>query len=132
MDIARLEELLQGLAIELQGGDGVWEFVHGGVQMACVTDRQWDRMRVIAPICDADDIDEAIKTTMLEANFHTALDGRYAISDGVVFACFIHPLSSLSEADFEAAVTQVASLAATFGEEYSSGTLVFGRGGVLN
>ncbi len=33
---------------------------------------------------------------MMIANFHTALDARYAISDGVIYAAFIHPLSSLA------------------------------------
>lgn len=63
---------------------------------------------------------------VLEANFHSALDARYATSDGVLYAAFIHPLSPLTEAEVRSAVAQVASLVRSFGTTYSSGELVYG------
>ena len=63
---------------------------------------------------------------MLEANFHSALDGRYAISNGMVYAAYIHPLSPLRPEEVRSALRQVAELGKTFGTTYSSGELLFG------
>ena len=65
---------------------------------------------------------------ILEANFHTALDARYATSKGYLYAAFIHPLSLLTEREIRSAVVQVANLARAFGTTYSSGGLVYGGG----
>ena len=101
----------------------------GPVRMACMTDLHHDRMRVIAPIIEVEGLSSQHLVAMLEANFHTALDARYAISSDVVFAAFIHPLSPLSDGELRAALRQVASLVETFGDGYSSGELVFAPGG---
>jgi len=61
----------------------------------------------------------------MNSNFHLALDARYAVSDDVLYAAFIHPLSSLCKEDFESALKQVYNLVATFGKTYSSGQLEF-------
>ena len=52
-------------------------------------------------------------------------------ADGVIFAAFLHPISSLTPVQIESAVSQVISLVKTFGTTFSSGGLVFpeGRGG---
>ena len=65
---------------------------------------------------------------MLVANFHNALDARYAVSNGNVFAAFLHPLSSLEENDLRSALRQVSQLVANFGTTYSSGGLQFAPG----
>ncbi|NJL83304.1 MAG: hypothetical protein HC890_10765, partial [Chloroflexaceae bacterium] len=56
------------------------------------------------------------------------LDARYAVSNGVVFAAFVHPLSTLDERDFLSALRQVSQLVRNFGTSYSSGALSFGPG----
>ena len=61
----------------------------------------------------------------MKANFHTALDARYAISDGILWAAFIHPLKELTTEQVKSAITQVYSCARTFGTHYSGGTLIF-------
>ena len=62
----------------------------------------------------------------MAANFHTALDGRYATSEGVLYAAFIHPLSPLTEEELASALRQVAALARNFGTTYSSDALLYG------
>lgn len=62
----------------------------------------------------------------MEANFHSALDARYAVSDGVLYSAFIHPLASLTERDLISGIGQTRQLALTFGRKYSSGALHFG------
>ena len=61
----------------------------------------------------------------LVANFHTALDTRYAIADGVIYSAFIYPLGSLTEEDLRSAIKQVTKARNTFGTEYSSGGIYF-------
>ena len=82
-------------------------------------------MRFIAPIAQADKLSEEHITRSMEANFHTALDARYAISDGVLWSCFIHPLKELAEDQALDALKQVYSCAKTFGTTYSGGSLSF-------
>ena len=111
---------------DVVGEANVWEFTVDGVRMAFVGDVNADRMRIVAPIARTADLDPALWVRMMEANFHTALDARYSTSDGTVFATFIHPLSPLSIPELEAAMSQVALLARTFGTTFSSTDLVFG------
>lgn len=66
---------------------------------------------------------------ILVANFHTALDARYAVANGAVVSVFVHPLSSLQEADLRSGLCQVATLANNFGTSHSSGALGFGDEG---
>lgn len=132
MDLRVLDRVVRDAGASVRGGDGVWEFDIDGVRMACITDVRFDRMRLIAPICDEDELTEEQRKAVLEANFHTALDARYATSEGVLYAAFIHPLSSLTSEELRSAVGQVASLVETFGSTYSSGTLVFGTARELN
>ena len=61
------------------------------------------------------------------ANFDRALDAKYAISRGYLWAVFVHPLRELSEPQLCDAVHQVATLAENYGGTYSSSDLVFGN-----
>ena len=52
---------------------------------------------------------------------------RYdAISEGMLYSAYIHPLSPLTDDEVLSAIAQVAKANITFGTEYSSGALVFG------
>lgn len=129
MTLEELESTFEAEGEELDGGEGAWEFDYDGVRMACLTDLHFDRMRLIAPILHVSDLEDDQRDAMLEANFHTALDARYAFSGGVVYAAYIHPLSPLTLEELRAAMSQVASLVRSFGTSYSSGMLMFGSGG---
>jgi hypothetical protein len=123
-----LAELLERTVEDFQRSPTHWQFAHQDVPMACLIDERFDRMRFIAPVTDVGDLDDATKDAILEANFHTTLDARYASSNGLLFAAFIHPLSSLDESLARSALDQVASLVHTFGTDYSSGALEFVSG----
>ncbi len=127
MTEARLLELLRGAAPDLQVRGSVAEFSFDAVPMACVWDVAHDRMRIVAPVVEDSLLTEKQRRILLSANYHSALDARYATSDGELFAAFIHPLSSLSDGELQSALRQVASLVKTFGTTYSSGELIFGR-----
>lgn len=100
-------------------------FVFDGVRMACVVDRDVDRMRLMAPVARESALTVAHARILLQANFHTTADARYAISSGVLFALFAHPLASLSERELRSALQQVANLVHTFGSTYTSGVLSY-------
>ncbi|MEM9136439.1 MAG: hypothetical protein AAGB01_03700 [Cyanobacteria bacterium P01_F01_bin.42] len=122
----KLEDILREIANDVESNRNQVLFSYNDRPLLLLTDTAADRMRVMAPITQLDDVDDDAMTKMMIANFHTALDGRYAVSNGIVYATFIHPLSSLAERDFRSAVDQVANLAQTYGSTYTSGTQLFG------
>ena len=99
------------------------------VELQCFYDEKHDRMRIIASIAASGNITSEQFEKAMEANFHTALDARYALNKGILYAAFIHPLSPLTKAQVENALHQTATLAITFGKEYTSGLLTFHGGG---
>lgn len=126
MNQERLQALIRGAATDVRGDHGAMELVFEGVAMACVSDPAHDRMRIIAPVVAVSDMTEAQRARVMEANFHTALDARYATSGPLLYAAFLHPLGSLSEPELRSALRQVAQLVNTFGSSYSSGDLRYG------
>ena len=128
MTQARMETILRELAAEARGIPGMLEFEYAGVELVCISDLSFGRMRIVSPITPVAKLTSEQVGSILEANFHTALDARYATSHGVLYAAFIHPMASLTEAELRSAVRQVASLASSFGTEYTSGELVYGGG----
>ncbi|MGF1522790.1 MAG: hypothetical protein ACFBSF_10800 [Leptolyngbyaceae cyanobacterium] len=126
MTLERLAAILQEEALDLEGGDGQWQLLIEGQQLLVITDAASDRMRIVTPVAEANTLSVEQVEAMLVANFHTALDARYAVTEGTVVSVFVHPLSSLQEADLRSGLYQVATLANTFGTSYSSGGLGFG------
>ena len=122
-----LENILQEIAEDVQINQNQILFKFENQSLLLVTDGEADRMRMLIPVAKVEDVTAENMAKMMIANFHTALDGRYAIGNGVVYAAFIHPLSSLKDRDFRSAVLQVTRLAQTYGETYSSGSSLFGR-----
>ena len=65
---------------------------------------------------------------LMQANFESALDARYAVARGLVWSTFIHPLGPMSEEQIWSALAQTITLAATYGSGFTSGALRFGGG----
>lgn len=93
-----------------------------------VYDERADRMRVITPIIPATDLPGGLLLRILQANFDSALDARYAVGSGMIWSSFVHRLSSLTDEDFISGIAQTAVAAETFGTTFSSGAFVFGGG----
>ncbi len=120
-----LSRLFQNLDATVQGESGHWQITLENVRIICLTDEHHNRMRFIAPIREIDGMNADELTRCLEANFHTALDIKYAISDGVLWSAFMHPLAELSEAQAHDALEQVYNGVLTYGNSYSSSNLSF-------
>lgn len=100
-------------------------FKYLGTKMALLTDEHHNRMRIISPITNYSVLAPKIKDSLMNSNFHLALDARYAVSEDTLFAVYLHPLSSLTDEDFQSALKQVYNLATSFGKTYSSAQIEF-------
>ena len=131
MNNARLAELIKRIDEGAKGDPGYWQLTVEGRRVLVITDEKADRMRVIAPIMASDELTQPQLYRIMQANFDSALDARYAVAKEVLWSAFIHPLSSLSDREFLVGVGQVVNLVSNYGSSYSSGALIF-RGGDSN
>ncbi len=129
MTVERLEAILQSQADAVEGENGQWEATLGERSMLVVTNAEADRMRLMMPIKPTSELSVEEVQSMMLANFHSALDARYAVSNGLVVSVFIHPLSTLQERDARSAILQVNNLAENFGGSYASSAVGFGGTG---
>lgn len=113
---------------EVVQDQNVVEFNYRGLGLVLIYDLKADRMRLVSPIIEAKNVGNDVLMMALEANYHSALDARYAVSNNLVWSVFIHPLGDLSPALFESAISQVAIARATFGDQFTSGALIFPSG----
>ena len=122
----RMLHILNDECDDVVAEKNVIEFTFRGVKLALVFDVNADRMRIISVVCHVENLKPGDVEKAMKANFHSALDARYAISDDTVWAAFIHPLSEVTERMLRSAIHQVAMAKVTFGEEFTSGELYFG------
>ena len=128
MDNARLGELIRRLDSNMDGRAGGWQFQVEGRVLMVITDERANRMRIMSPVADAEEVTSEELRRLLQANFDSALDARYSVANSRVWSVFLHPLRSLTERDFFSGVAQVVNLVETYGESYSSGAIMFGGG----
>ncbi|UZO80056.1 hypothetical protein NBT05_14010 [Aquimarina sp. ERC-38] len=128
MTNSKMEEIITSKADSINGQSGNWQFIYEQVPMFCITNEAHNRMRIISPIASVKDLSDNLLRDSLIANFHTALDVKYAISQDVLWSVFIHPLQELSTAQVEDAISQVRLAALTFGSTFTSTELLFGGG----
>lgn len=126
--LSRIEEVIEALDEDALRQGNMWEFRLEGSRLLVATDPAQGRMRIMTPIAEAAALPEGAMERLLQANFDTALDARYAIASGLVWGTFIHPLDSLTTRDFASGILQTKTLADTFGTTFSSGALSFGGG----
>jgi len=125
MNNQNLNSVIYTMSDTIDGREGHWRFVIHGVTFICITDELHNRMRVIAPVIEANKVSDEQLMRCMQAHFHTALDVKYAVSDELLWSVFIHPLKELTKEQFIDAVSQVYSCVRTFGQTYSSGALSF-------
>lgn len=125
MTSERLGEIVNEVTDNVEGENGRWQFQINETIFIVVTDSTNNRMRIISPITKTISLEENILQNALIANFHSALDVKYAISDGIIWSAFIHPLSELSDKQVESAISQVYYANVNFGTTYASTSLIF-------
>ncbi|VAW51141.1 hypothetical protein MNBD_GAMMA06-1823 [hydrothermal vent metagenome] len=121
-----MEKVISDTTNIIENKKGYIVFDYKKVRMALISNVEYDRMRIITPIKKYSELDLTQIEKIMDSNFHSALDARYASSKDVLYSAFIHPMSPLSKKELISALNQVATLALTFGTTYSSGALNYG------
>ena len=125
MDVERLGELLTEVSDTIIDSGNTYRMMYKESLLICIFDESANRMRIISPIVERKDLDEEQLLNAMVANFHTALDVKYALSDEIIWSVFTHPLKELTDYQVLDAVRQVHAAAITFGTTYSSTGMVF-------
>jgi hypothetical protein len=111
----------------LVGGRTI-ELTIDDIPVIVVADPMANRMRAMVPIRSAEGMEPEELLRVMQANFDTALDARYAVARGRLWATFIHPLSPLEKDQLLSALVQTINLARTYGTGYTGGAQHFGGG----
>lgn len=128
MTIERMSRIILALDPDARSNVNQLFMTIEDVPLVLVADVASDRMRVMAPIRSAETLDEEDLRRMMQANFDTALDARYAIAQGRLWAVFIHPFRALEKDQLISGIGQTVNLALTYGNLYTGGALAY-RGG---
>ncbi len=129
MTIARMNDLIDAVGYTVtRPADGQWRFRIEGIPVFVVTDTRANRMRILVGITKTESIPETLFRRLMQANFDTTLDARYAIARDIVWAAYLHMFKSLSDAEFLSGIGQTVNLARTIGKTYSSGGIAYGGG----
>ncbi|WP_298299619.1 hypothetical protein [uncultured Litoreibacter sp.] len=128
MTVQRLGEIVSALDPDSQTDGARFQLTIEDVPVLIITDWRADRMRAMVPIRAMEGMtgDEILR--VMQANFDTALDARYAVAQGRLWGVFIHPLSPLEKDQLISGLGQAVNLAKTYGSLYTGGAMSFGGG----
>lgn len=125
MNPDKLKQIILKAADTTMAKGNTIQFLYNQTTLICIYDENANRMRIISPIIEREKLEEKQILNSLVANFHSALDVKYALSDEIVWSVFTHPLKELTDYQLEDAIKQVYLANKTFGSTYSSTNLVF-------
>lgn len=128
MSMVRMAEIIRAIDPEAQAAGNAIQFVIDDIPLFVVADPVADRMRAMVPIRSAEGLAADELMRLMQANFDTALDARYAVAQGRLWGVFIHPLSPLEKDQLLSAFIQTINVARTYGRSYSGGALSYGGG----
>jgi hypothetical protein len=125
MSSQKLLELITQVSDTVTTNGNSIQFLYKQRPLFCIYNENVNRMRIISPILETKDLEEEQLLNALVANFHSALDVKYALSDEIMWSVSIHPLIELNDYQVLDAIDQVHTASITFGSTYSSTNLVF-------
>ena len=128
MTADRLTQVVMEIDANAQVIRNTIELTIDDIPLLIVLSESADRMRAMVPIRSADGLSTQELERVLQANFDSALDARYAIAQGKLWSVFIHPLSPLERNQFLSGLAQTITVARTYGQSYSGGATFFGNG----
>lgn len=126
--LEQMDQVIKALDAGAERTGNSWQFTLQERTMLVVTDTNAGRMRIITPIAMVEDLPDGAMQRLMQANFDTALDARYAVAQNLVWGAFIHPLDTLTQRDFAAGILQTHAIGETFGTTFSSGAISYGGG----
>ena len=128
MTMLRMAQIIRLIDPDARAAGNSIQFSIDDIPLVVVADPGANRMRAMVPIRSADGLAADELMRLMQANFDTALDARYAVAQGRLWGVFIHPLSSLEKDQLLSAFVQTINVARTYGQTYSGGALSFGGG----
>lgn len=149
MSNERMDKILHRNSKVIEGQLGYWRVTYNNQELYIITDESHNRMRIMTPIAEINIEEETgekksslskkelaenqkakleLMNILLEANYDRALDAKYAIQKGILFAVFTHPLFELEDIQFLDAMKQVTRLVETYGTTFMSSDLTFQPG----
>ena len=128
MTVERLSEIVLDIDPDAALTPNGLELTLEDIPLLIVVAPEADRMRAMVSIASAEDVTPEEMLRMMQANFDTALDARYAVAQGRVWGVFIHPLAALEREQLLSGLAQTVNLARSYGSLYTGGANVFGRG----
>ncbi len=132
MNNALLGALLDDRLTALEGEPGQWQARIDEWTLYVFADEHHDRVRIMVPVAEIGPRDVELLMVALSANFDRALEAKYAMKDGILWATFLHRLSWVTEEELDDAIDQVLTLAQNTGTTFTSTELVFGGGGLAD
>ncbi len=128
MTMERMAQIVLAIDPDARASPTMLQLTIADVPVLIVADPIADRMRAMVPIRSADGIEPEEMMRLMQANFDTALDARYAVARGRLWGVYIHPLSPLGKDQLLSGLAQTVAVAQTYGTLYSGGAAVFGGG----
>jgi hypothetical protein len=128
MTLPRMAEIVLALDPEAQLSDTAFSLSIDDIPVLIVTDVRANRMRAMVPIRSAETMTAEEMQRVMQANFDSALDARYAVARGQLWGVFLHPFKELERDQFISGVAQTVNVAKTYGSFFSSGAGQFGTG----
>jgi len=126
--LAMIDDALKKIDKDIEREGNGWQFKMGEHIVLIITDPIAGRMRIMIPIASTDALTQDVLLRIMQANFDSALDARYAVAQNLLWGTFIHSLNGLSEDEFLSGLLQTMNIVQTFGSSFSSGAIVFGGG----
>lgn len=128
MTLPRMAEIVLALDPDAQISGPGFSLVIDDIPVLIVTDVRANRMRAMVPIRSADTMSPEEMQRVMQANFDSALDARYAVAQGQLWGVYLHPFKELERDQFISGVAQTVNVAKSYGSLYSSGAGQFGGG----
>ncbi len=128
MTLGRMAQIVQALDPQAAVSDAAFSLTIDDIPVLIVTDVRANRMRAMVPIRSATSMTPGELQRVMQANFDSALDARYAIAQGRLWGVFLHPFRELERDQLISGIAQTVNVAKTYGALYSSGAGQFGAG----
>jgi hypothetical protein len=128
MTVARLAQIVLALDPEASVAGSGFALTVDDVPVLIVMDVGANRMRAMVPIRSADLMTQEELQRVMQANFDSALDARYAIAQGRLWGVYLHPFRELQRDQLISGIAQTVNVAKTYGTLYTSGAGQFGAG----
>lgn len=128
MTLPRMAQIVLALDPDARVAGAGFELLIDDIPVLIVTDVGANRMRAMVPIRSAEGMTPEEMQRVMQANFDSALDARYAVAQGRLWGVFLHPFRELERDQLISGLAQTVNVAKTYGTLYSSGAGQFGAG----